>query len=444
MTKGQFILLLTANFFGVALTIAAYNQSVLFWNCAGIALLLYTCRNLDYEACRGVVVVLGINMILMSLLYWGYLAKYNSPYFLGDSDDYNFDRYAMQVISEGLYTPQQIQNSANFMFHNGIGYVWYLSWIARISSLFGGYHPFIPRLLNIYYLSILCVLVYKYFQHHMGLPAVKGRLLIYWLGLFPNAVYVTIHNFRDVLSSLLLFVVFYLWDLFPQKKLLYKALIVIVTFFIVYWMYWIRAVTVSFIGIFVLVSLLIGNQTIKFNFRLLLAMAVVAITIVKVFNFTDFISTITEYNDKYNDYVLSISPGLSQTIFTMPILPFGIWLRILYGMFFPVPALPDMFDIDGFFQVLNSCGTIAQVLLLPYLFLNFKRIDKLVIVFVAMYIAILLTTFGFRHFIMLYPFMAIMIGRVYFKTKPVVHRQFLFIMAGLLVGLISIYLFLKA
>jgi len=444
MINGKIILVLTASFYGAALATATGNPSVFFWNCAGIAILLTACRNLDDAACRAITVALGINMILMSVLYWGYLVKYNSPYFLGYSDDYAFDQYAAQVTSEGLYTPEQIHGTLDFIFHNSVGYICYLSWIVRISSFLGGYHPFIPRVLNLYYLSILCVLTYKYFQRHVNLPAAKGRLLIYWLGLFPNAVYVSIHNFRDVLSSLLLFVVFYLWDLFPHKKFSNKAAIILATFFISYWMYWLRSITLFFIGILVLISLLIGNRTIHFKFKSVLATIVLIIVMAKVADASGFFKLLDIYNNVYNEGAINMSSGLSQTVFTMPIFPFGIWLRTLYGMFIPVPALPLTLDMDGFFQVLNSFGTIAQVFLLPYLLLNLKSMDKLVIVFVTMYCAIILTTFGFRHFIMLYPFMAIMIGRVYFKTKPARRHIFLTIMAGSLATLIPTYFFLKA
>lgn len=442
--NGKSILLLTASFFGVILATAVFNPSLFFWNGIGIVLLLAACRNLDDKAYRALAIVLSINFIFMLLLYCGYLAKYNTPYFLGDSDDYLFDKHAAELVTDRLFTPEQIQGTSGYIHYNAIGYICYLSWIVRISSYLGGYHPFAPRVLNVYYLSILCVLTYKYFQRHESFTSDKKRLLIYWLGLFPNAVYVSIHNFRDVLCSLLLFVVFYSWDRFPQKKIFDKSAIIIMTLFIAYWIYWTRSLMLLFVGVFILVSLLVGDRIIKLKFKSFIALVILLVILVQVANASGFFDLLEMYNSIYNEYFSDLGSGLSQTIFTTPLLPFGILLRTLYGMIIPVPVMPTIFDVDAFFQTLNSCGTIAQIFLLPYLLYNFKALDKYVIVFCIMYLAIILTTFGFRHLIMLYPFMAIMIGKVYFATTSNCHLRFRVVIVGFLAVLIPTYFFLKA
>ncbi len=121
-------------------------------------------------------------------------------------------------------------------------------------------------------------------------------------------------------------------------------------------------------------------------------------------------------NEGYSSYLSDQAGGLSGMIFSKSLLPFGIFLRFAYGFVTPFPAALlslNYFDEPIYSLVIASTcfGTIFQIFLLPYLYKGVKRMDYPAIKFLGMYGPIILTTFTFRHFIMVYPFAACILAQ---------------------------------
>lgn len=125
-------------------------------------------------------------------------------------------------------------------------------------------------------------------------------------------------------------------------------------------------------------------------------------------------SMLKEFNSGYSDYILSNTDGLSRFIFSQNILPFGIILRFIWGLMVPFPGelLGLSYLENPLFSIIRvgvCLGTIGQILCIPYLIKSIKKLDKSSLHFGVTFLSIVISTFTFRHFITVYPFMAIQI-----------------------------------
>ena len=151
---------------------------------------------------------------------------------------------------------------------------------------------------------------------------------------------------------------------------------------------------------------------------------------------------------KYSDLRADQTDGLSSVIFSQNLIPFGIILRFIYGFFIPFPA--GIFDLNFLEEPLFSSlrtivylGTVFQLFFIPYFFKSIKSFSFETICYIAVYLAIITTTFTFRHFLITYPFLAIVTSEEYYKTSASNRKQIKEMVYISLFALILIYLFLK-
>lgn len=433
-------------FLSIILGIVFNSLSIFAVNLIMLVLLLFIVNKEDDRIFKRISLLFVICIVAILLVYLGYNIKYGEPYYIGGSDDRNFEIWGQEVIDANDYTIQDVAQNSKFRYYNCIGFIWFMSYLIRFCNFFGGYHTIILRLINIYLLIGMAVLVYKYLtkQKDFCLQDDNKSILLYLMVLFPNALYISVHGFRDNIFAFILFSIFYLTSRLNKRNIFSKVLIIIYVIMSMYFIYYVRVVGVIYIGLIIIINLLIGDKTIKDKksiFKFLLLFAVFIVAVVKL----DLINESAKYLDRYNDYILGNNSGLSNIVFSTPIFPFGIVLRFIYGLIFPAPTgiMISSFDIDGICNFLVSIGTIFQIYMLPYLFKNIKKIDGVFIIFLGIFVSIIFTTFNFRHFLTIYPYMLILIYRQYCVSNNKTKNNYIFIMTCSLLFIVTLYLILQ-
>lgn len=425
------------------------NISILVTGLLGLIVVILVARNENNQIYKNLTVIFCISIALMLVLYYGYIAKYGTPYYLGGSDDLSFEETSSYILNCGYLMPNELMQESQFYYHSAKGFLWLLSWFMRFCNIFGGYHTIAYRVINIYFLIILGLLVFKYFSKHYSFSIKQNLVVLYIMTLFPNAQYISIHVFRDTLNILILFVIFYIWDKYSKKEKTSNRMLVITLFttiILTYISFWIRSQNLILILVIILLNLFLKDKSLTVRSFWIFLFALLAMMI--SFKYLNVFKEITKFNEYYTDYLLATNGGLSQKIFSMELIPFGIFFRAAFGLVSPLPVgilqFSGMFyDIDIFFKVIISIGVIIQIYLLPYLVLNIKRIDKITFLFLIFFLATVVTTFTFRHFIMLYPFMWILIFRQFFKTSKRTKVLIFINMTIVLTMSASIYLLVK-
>ncbi|MFL2140601.1 hypothetical protein [Ruoffia sp. FAM 26254] len=392
------------------------------------------------------IIIFLINILSILILYFGYENYFGLPYYDGGSDDLKFEIWAKQAIKHGLDFPWQYSRDLAFRSNNSKGFVWLISLLMRINESLGGYHTISFRVLNVNFLISIGVLATSYFAKHYKFGKTENSILLLFVTLFPNMMYLSNHVFRDTLISLILFYVFYIWDDYLTDRKNGILLLLFKTILITYFSFWVREQSVFFIGIIIIINVLLKENYIKIKNIFIYTGCLLLVLILA--QRTGLLEEVLSFNENYTEHKLSISDGLTTHIFSISLFPFGIILRFLYGLLFPIPLqllnILRMFsNIDMFYQVLISFGSVIQIYLLPYLFRNFKKMDKLFILYNVFLIGIVITTFTFRHFVTLYPYMFILIFRQYFLVSKKGKTINLIIVSMALILLLTIYMILS-
>ena len=157
-----------------------------------------------------------------------------------------------------------------------------------------------------------------------------------------------------------------------------------------------------------------------------------------------------EYSQKYSAYILytvGSGEGLSNIIFATPLFPFGFILRCIWGLISPFPGeifLQDfrLYPLYSTLKLFVYSGVVLQIFMVPYLFKGIKKMDANALSAMLTYLMVVLITFGFRHFIFIYPFFAI---EIYYGLKNtsrgrVLSYSIAIFMLVLVAGAIYIYI----
>lgn len=378
-------------------------------------------------------------VILMLLVYYANITKYGAPYYRGGSDDLIFEETARYFVIHDMYWPWDY-----LYVSNQNGFYWLLSLFMRAFDGVGGYHTLSYRILNLDMLLGLAALTSTIFMNMGNYTEKQGIIVFCAVAFFPNAVNISVYVFRDTLYTLITMVCFTLMDdIFHSKeskqRLLTKhsitAIILLCT--LAFWGYWIRSETLYLLIVFFFISMM-KNSTLKPNrfIKYVLALVVLAI----VLNTFGIIDYIVQKAQRYAGYRVSVltseSNAIYQAIFNLPLFPFGWLARTVFGLISPLPTAAFTFNIfsDGltFINVLVAYGVIAQIFMIPYLIMNINQIDKYLISYIVMAESVFLVTFTFRHFIILYPMLAILCFRKFFHTSKNMRKQ---LMVGSLLAL---------
>lgn len=391
--------------------------------------------------------IIGITFLLM--LHFGLLQKYGVPYIGGGSDDLMFEhaaKYYLSTSNGDIFLPHQMKiNLPNIS--NSIGFVWLLEILIEVANLIYEYHSMVFPICNIFFLMWIGILMYKYFEKSNEFTEKENIVLLYIISLFPNALYISGFIFRDTLIALMLTSIFYLWSnikLYKHKDIVQTL---INTFILSYFCYWLR--NISIIYVFVIVAFVIFCKIKKKSSKFALGILFFALFLFIIAN-GNYGNYFVGYVQTYSEYRENLTEGLSSFIFALPIFPFGLLFRVMFGLISPF-VIPVIFslnklliDIDITINFLIFLGVLLQIYCLPFLFKSFKfKTDEISYIYIALFLSVIVTTFTFRHFVMLYPFMFPLMMRGYVNTSNTTSKLYFFLITVILVILMIVYMILK-
>lgn len=421
-----------------------------FWNCAIISFL--------------------IGIFVVVLQYYWYISDYGVPYYAGGSDDYNFENSALSyVMANGEFFPWQLTDDYIPVGNNSKGFILILAWMKLLCNDFGGYHTMMPRIMNLFILLATGALAYKYMERNKMCEQKPEMYLRTFLiiSLFPNCLYITAHVFRDTLCMFLTFAIVYLWDFitfkryplqckysdkYNKNKIITKYknysprifLIGLLSIVLIYFDYTIRNMTLYINLMVIALTLCFAYpETFRKNLKYIL---LIIIILILVLTYTEFGTTVDEIIMNYTEYRQSMADGLSTIIFNIPILPFGFIVRLIYAAVSPLPV--GILNISRIFSgyyyfayFFISCGTIWQIVNYPNVIRGVrKQWDKTVFIFIVLLSMIAMTTFTFRHFILMYPYLFILSSRGLAKSNRQKYQTDAIFILSILAAFAVIYL----
>ncbi|MCI8494151.1 MAG: hypothetical protein HFI74_00475 [Lachnospiraceae bacterium] len=399
----------------LVISVIFQNFSITAVGMVGILILYFCCRDLENVKYKDLIAVITIAILFMLLLYVGLIEKFGEPYYA--SDDIRYEYYGNLLFQKNIFKFKDIPYIEGMFYAKG--YLIIIAWIQKIGSFFGEYSTISPRVLNLYLWISVAVLMSKKMSDSVADKKIVRKTFAL-LALFPNALYIASFVYRDVFIIFLIVVSIYNFEKLTEgfKKGIFNGITFVripIVLFCLYGLYYSRQQMLYVVAIIFLLSLFQEKLKPQRSSRVIL---IVAATIAGVIllQFTGGIELLSEMNEGYSSYLSDQAGGLSGIIFSKSLLPFGIFLRFAYGFVTPFPAALlslNYFDEPIYSLVIASTcfGTIFQIFLLPYLYKGVKRMDYPAIKFLGMYGPIILTTFTFRHFIMVYPFAACILAQ---------------------------------
>ena len=420
--KSSSILLLLESFFlGIIFALIYDSLSIFLCEMIGGIIVFFLSKKMDDRSKQSIIIIKLIAVCAVLMVYYGNLHLFGAPYFRGGDDDLYFERVAHEFIDNNIKWPWNYQD----MSSNITGFYWLLSRIMMISGV-EKYHTLSFRFLNVAFLIATGELVYLLMRFKEKYDDRYARIIMLLVCLFPNSMYLSTYVFRDTMSLFLLMLGFTLANDFYSKEkktiILCKNRIAIILLLAVlmFASFWIRKEVVAFIIVaFMLCALRERSIHLKETYKYIIVLALVFSLFYKV----GAIQFILDKIGRYLKYRIDSSNtgGLSYYIFTQELIPFGFILRLLYGLISPLPVallnITSAFSNEiYFFDVLVSLGTSAQIVALPFLFRNIRRIDKYMLMYVFILTSVVETTFTFRHFLLGYPFMIILIMRQVYEV----------------------------
>lgn len=387
--------------------------------CCGFALCLMATKLVGspkITVLAGMSFVAGI--LVATIIYFGYIGDYGVPYWVTGRDDMMLEDDAKQCVAKDYYTVYDMVDgtTSRERQHNTKGYVIFLSYLMRIGETFGGYHTMAPRIINIFLLNTIALLIVRLFlENHKGKQGVACSLFSL-IALFPNSLYIASHVYRDVMSAFFLIVVYYLFNKKwrADRTVLFSCITVLVLFCA----YWVRESLLIFLVGIILVSVFfkLPKRTYRRQIRAVsLAVAIVCIA-AAVLALVQFGDMIIYYLTRYTERLSSSESGIVAAIYSLPLLPFGMPARFVAYLITPF-YYGTVFNIGEWFSstyaicnVVISFGTVYLVSQYYYLAIGWLADRKAAATAFLLVTGIALTTFGYRHVVMVYPFLFLAIA----------------------------------
>lgn len=365
--------------------------------------------------CGNTLIVLGLYALLIN--------RYGIPYYGGGSDDLRFELLAQKAAENFAWW-----DYGNITAMKDVGmtraYIFTLSQFVRISDLFDGFTTFIPRFFNTLLLALLSVIVYLAAREHFFIRFRTAVLTAILFGFAPIVSYTSALPFRDTLVALLSFLIIYLWAGFARSNPRQRLIIILVTPFLVVYLWEVRDRIAQIMILLILVALFTANTKSRFirTMSLVLLVSIFVFVALELAYITNFLPSfswqwIAAQYKRYTELRVGLSSGLAGAIFRAP-LPISLALRLIYLAVSPIPIIS--LEIE---RLLQSAGTIIQVLLLPFTAIGFwfmlvRRQGLLYLgALVIIFSSVALVTFTGRHILMFYPFAALATGYGYDRVQ---------------------------
>ncbi len=360
----------------------------------------------NYRFAKLYLVIFLISTIFLFLVYFANQSYYGEPYYIGGSDDLKFEQWGYDVYRSEILDPYNVLESGVIgIYHNSPFFAVYMSLLFRFSNIFGKYTTFLPRIINIYFLIWICMIVEYLLCKYAKFTDKKIYFSIALFAFMPNIQYINSHVFRDTFNLLQILLIIFLFDkIIERNNIISKALNVAALYALMYFTYYTRANSLAFAG--VIIFLILGEHF-KIKKRYLVILILPLILMSDIFE----ILRLRFFIESYSRYVSNIAEdGLSKFIFRKPLLPIGVFLRALYAFITPFPNFfglfnnieKILFDLTIF---LTYLGVLVQILGVPFIIKRIMKFDWLSLSFLSWFIAVIITTFTFRHIILYYPFM---------------------------------------
>ncbi len=437
---------------GILFSIAFGSLGVLSTTFLGVPMLIFFYKLLPKDKVNPnlllhITIAQFVGFAFVSILYFEYLRMYGVPFMSGGTDDYRFELARKLLVDEEISSNLQLIGTYLEYANNSKGYIVFLVWVTRFAELFGSYDTVIPRMLNIYFLNSVALISLGMFYRNFDCKKNFSLFIFYSIAIFPNALFISAHVFRDVYVLFLLVVMINIWDLgITRNRITFFH--VILTAYIAYLLYFARFEMIFISLSSVMILMLFKTRKVPFNRlkRNLITLAVSLIAIYVVFSL-DLVDIIISRFSSYTDYRLNRSDGLSNFVFGSDLFPFGFILRYGYALISPFPSyVIGIFSLRlsamNLINIIVSIGTIYQIYLLPFLFKNIKKVNYFLILFLLLLSIIAFTTFTFRHFVLLYPFMIILsaIGLASSSQKAIINNLVVVTIIGMLGAVIYVIL----
>lgn len=451
LPKNSFIFLIWNLTILAIISVIFENAGIFAVGLFGILVVLLCSLGLDNYTWRIVIICSTIAILWMTFQYFGLVEIFGKPYYAHDDETY--ERYGRIFYDAEAYLLYQAPK-VDYTLEDVRGYFWIVSWIIRICSIFGSFHTIAPRIINIYLWISTAVLTYKIIkQEDDSFDYRISDLVLFGLAIFPNALYISSFVYRDTLCIFLVITFVYCFGRLERQmqsnegiRISNVILWVAICAISIYLLFATRKKLIVLLGAIGAVDILL-----KQNSKNLILRRAILLAIFVIVGGTTVLDQVLKVSRDYGNYImntLGYSEGLSGKIFSVPILPFGIFLRAIWGLMCPFPG--GIFQQDFLHYPLYSIeqtivymGTVFQLLCVPYLVKGIKKFDENALDFLLAYLMVVATTFTFRHFIIIYPFLAI---EIYYGLKQVVPAQIKNYTIFLLFVIISgglIYLTLK-
>lgn len=368
--------------------------------------------------------VYSIVAISAVVLYWIYMARYGTPYYIGGSDDLAYELWAEDAVRKlGIFEYGRIRGTVVNPWHNSVGYVYLLSLLYRLGELFDGFHTMIPRLFNGMCVGLLSVFSYR-LAMRLRFERWRSVTIALFSGFLPIIVYNAIHTFRDTLVALIVIISVYLWT--PQqdfshsgrsnlKRWMVTILLALVLSEIRYY-HSLVILIVAFVG-----DVFIRERKPSDRLQTLYVFAAIVLATIVLFalrnDILNIVERLSDSQEGYTDYRIGLSQGLGAYVFSTPP-PLGYILRIGYALISPLPTLS--FEVE---RLLLSLGTLFQFFFLPFLALGFLRATKqrplwpTFIGFTLLFLGMALFTFAERHIVPFMPLAVILAALGYERYR---------------------------
>lgn len=356
-------------------------------------------------------------LLFIALVYIIYQNQFGEPYWIPGKDDYNFDvNWSNYALEKGYTSIAQMMEDKAFYLWNCNGYTLFITYLKRMAIF--GYNTMIPRVINLGLLILDSLLMCSYIKNKKQYSNFSIKRMILIMSLFPNALFISSHVYRDQICAFMFVLCFYMWSDFFEKNVARQIIIVVTTLYLLYWGYWFRATNIAILLGIIALSLFNKDSwtpVIKKQINTRTVIIFSALICCGIFLLYRFTNIITQWFVRYNyveRYMINFG-RLQKMIYSVPLLPFGWIFRIIYYLLSPFDshALNFFSHHQGrdYLIVFISLGTLGIIFLYPYVIRGvFKRRNSLVYVFLGILFSCGLTTSGFRHMITFYPFMFVL------------------------------------
>jgi hypothetical protein len=347
------------------------------------------------------------NVVAVLFLYCVYIMRHGTPYYLGGSDGLMFETKAREIVAAtGVFEYGDIRGKVVRETFNSVGYIYFLSLVYRLGEMLGGFHTFMPRLINAGLLATLSIMVYRTGRMFVNLPTAYARGAALVTGLAPLMMWISGHTFRDIPVALLIFFPVYVYCC--RRYTLVNVILVAVTPVVLWELRSFSALAAAgLIGACAFLHLREQRPIIRNAGYLFIGVGVVSIAVWLVSQGwlvwfgTQLFYTYQGYTQLRGE---ELSSGLAQYVFLAP-QPLSSFLRLAYYSITPIPLPSPRIE-----RSILSAGTLVHIFFLPFLLkglwrsMKSLRMAPVYLGFLGIFVGDAQLAFSTRHMSMFYPF----------------------------------------